>query len=67
MKYLQRLRVGLQRRKFETVEARKKVAKPMMSVIGPRIFELVLPLEEDGQWDFLEDAPFKIVAEFSSS
>jgi hypothetical protein len=67
MKYLQQLRVGLQRRKFETVEARRKVAKPMMSVTGPRIFELVLPLEEEGQWDFLEDAPFRIVAELSGS
>ena len=67
MKCLQKLRVGLQRKKFETVEARRKVVEPMMSVTGPRIFELVLPLEEDGQWDFLEDSLFKIVAEFSAS
>jgi len=67
MKYLLRLRVGLQRRKFETVEARRKVVEPMMSVIGPRIFELILPLEDEGHWNFLEGAPFKIVSEFSNS
>jgi hypothetical protein len=67
MKNLQKLRVGLQQKEFETVGERRKVAKPMMNVIGPRIFELVLPLGENGQWDFLEVAPFKIVAEFSDS
>jgi len=45
---LQKLRVGLQQRKFETVKERWKVAKLIMNVIGPRIFELVLLLEEDG-------------------
>jgi hypothetical protein len=45
--------------------ARRKVAEPMMEIRGLRIFELLLPLEEDWQWDFLEDATFAIVVKFS--
>jgi hypothetical protein len=62
---LRQLRVKLQQKKFESVMARRKVAEPMMEIRGLRIFELLLPLEEDWQWDFLEDAPFAIVVKFS--
>jgi hypothetical protein len=67
MKYLRQLRIGLQRREFGSIEARKKVAEPMMRMRGLALFELLLSPEEDGQWGFLEDAPFTIVVDFSAA
>jgi hypothetical protein len=61
MKALRQLRVNLQRRGFGSMEVRTRIVEPMMRVKGLNVFELLLPLDEDGEWDFLVDPPFTIV------
>ena len=61
MKNLKDLKVILKPHKAEVPYARrKKMCEVMMGIKGLRKFELVTPFDDEGKWDFAEEAPFKI-------
>lgn len=56
------LKVTLKSHKFEVPRARRiKMCRPMMEIKGLRTFELTIPWNDQTDWDFAEEAPFKIV------
>jgi hypothetical protein len=59
---LKEVRVFLKSHKFIVSKIRRiKMCQPMMEIKGLRVFEVVVPFDDDGDWDFASDAPFKIV------
>jgi hypothetical protein len=62
MEGLQEVRVILKKHKFEVSKARRiKMCEPMMRIKGLGTFEVIVPSDDDGEWDFAAKAPFKIV------
>lgn len=62
MKNLKDLKVILKPHKAEVpYERRRKMCEAMMEIKGLRKFELVVPWNDEGNWDFAEHAPFKII------
>ena len=62
MEGLRELTVILKSHKFIVTKARRmKMCAPMMGIKGLRVFELIVPWEDDGNWDFAATAPFTIV------
>lgn len=62
MESLRDLRVILKPHKYEvSLARRKKMVAPMMGMTGLRKFELVIPFDDQGDWEFAKDAPFEIV------
>jgi len=59
---LQEVRVILKKHKFVVSRIRRiKMCQPMMDIKGLRTFEVIVPYDDDGDWDFAADAPFNIV------
>ena len=59
---LKSLKVTLHAHKAEVpYERRKLMCEPMMKIKGLRRFDLVVPHNDEGNWDFAEDAPFTII------
>jgi hypothetical protein len=59
---LQHLKVILKRHKYEVSNARRvRMCKPMMEVRGLRTFELVIPWDNNEDWEFAANASFKIL------
>jgi len=59
---LKSLKVTLHAHKAEVpYERRKLMCEPMMKIKGLRRFDLVVPHDDEGNWDFAEDAPFTII------
>lgn len=62
MESLKDLKVILKPHKTEvSYERRKMMCEPMMEIKGLRKFELVIPWNDEGKWDFAEQAPFTII------
>ena len=62
MEALKELRVILKTHKFVVTKARRiKMCGPMMVIKGLRVFELIVPWDGGGDWDFAVNAPFTIV------
>ena len=62
MEGLKELRVILKSHKFVVSQARRmKMCVPMMGIKGLQVFELVVPWNGDGDWEFAANAPFTIV------
>lgn len=62
MKDLRTLKVTLKAHKAEVPQKRRKImCEPMMKVKGLQRFELVIPYDDEGNWEFAADAPFTIV------
>jgi len=56
------LKVTLRRHKFPVPKARRiKMCGPMMKVKHLRTFELIVPWNDQNDWGFAANAPFKIV------
>lgn len=61
MESLRELKVILKPHKTEVpYERRKLMCEPMMEIKGLRKFELIIPWNDEGKWDFAEHAPFTI-------
>lgn len=62
MQELKSLKVTLHAHKAEVpYERRKLMCQPMMALKGLRRFDLVIPYDDEGDWDFAADAPFTII------
>jgi hypothetical protein len=62
MEGLKEVRVFLKSHKFIVTKIRRmKMCQPMMEVKGLRIFEVVVPWNDEGDWDFASKAPFTIL------
>jgi hypothetical protein len=62
MESLKDLKVILKPHKYEVSYARRrKMCEPMMELKGLRKFELVIPWDDEENWDFTADAPFKVI------
>jgi hypothetical protein len=63
MKGLKELRVILKSHKlFVVSQARRmKMCVPMMGIQDVRVFELIIPWDDNGDWAFAANAPFTIV------
>jgi hypothetical protein len=62
MEGLKEVRVYLKSHKFIVSKIRRmKMCQPMMEIKGLRIFEVVVPFDDDGDWDFASNAPFKLL------
>ena len=56
------LKVILKTHKFLVPQARRmKMCVPMMAMKNLQVFELVIPWDDNGDWDFAANAPFTIV------
>jgi hypothetical protein len=59
---LKELRVISKRHNFVVPQERRmKMCMPMMSIEGLRVFELIIPWDDHGDWNFAAKAPFTIV------
>ncbi|KAL3419892.1 hypothetical protein PVAG01_08391 [Phlyctema vagabunda] len=64
MESLQEVRVLVMKSEHEiSLERRVHMCEPMRKMQGLRVFELVLPFDDDQDWTFAQDAPFKVVRE----
>ena len=62
MEGLKELRVILKSHKFVVTKARRmKMCGPMMAVRRLRVFEVIVPWDDNGDWSFAANAPFTIV------
>jgi hypothetical protein len=62
MEGLQDVRVILKKHKFVVSKNRRiKMCQPMTEIKNLRRFELIVSPEDDEEWDFAADTPFKIV------
>ena len=68
MKGLLDLRIFLKKHDFEvSKERRMKMCKPLMEIKGLRVFEVIVPWDDDNDWEFAKGAPFKIVRSLDRS
>jgi len=62
MEGLQEVRVMLKKHKFLVAKVRRlKMCQPMMEIKGLKTFEVIVPVDDTGDWSFAVNAPFKIV------
>jgi hypothetical protein len=59
---LKELRIILKSHKFIVLQDRRmKMCKPMMGLKDLRVFDLIIPWDDNGDWGFAANAPFTIV------
>jgi len=64
MEGLQEVRVILKKHIFVVSRTRRiKMCQPMMEIKGLKKFELIVPPDDEQEWNFATDAPFKVVKE----
>ena len=62
MKGLLDVRIFLKKHEFTvSKERRMKMCQPLMEVKGLRVFDVVVPWDDNNDWGFANGAPFKIV------
>jgi hypothetical protein len=62
MEGLMEVKVNLKSHKFDVPQARRiKMCRPMMEIKGLKTFELIVPWNDQTDWEFAEKASFKIV------